>query len=210
MSFASDGASVIIRENNGIAARIAKNNSYLFITHCIAHRLSLASENTYRQVDFCKKAEQIMKRCYKFFSKSSKRIDILRGYQEFLNKPEIKIRKIFDIRWLSCFEAVKNLCITLKPLLDTLVSTAMEVTNAQKRDSIIALYEELCNWKLLAFFHFLYDILGYIAKLSKIFQERYVQFSDIDITINATIQRIQYEYLEQNDEGNLKLEFNLN
>ena len=39
-----------------------------------------------------------MKRCYKFFSKSSKRIDTLHGYQEFLNKPEIKIRKIFDIR----------------------------------------------------------------------------------------------------------------
>ena len=57
MSFASDGASVIIRENNGIAARIAKNNPYLFITHYITHRLSLASENAYRQVDFCKKAE---------------------------------------------------------------------------------------------------------------------------------------------------------
>ncbi len=52
--------------------------------------------------------------------------------------------------------------------------------------------------------------MGYIAKLSKIFQERYVWFSDINTTINATIQRIQYEYLEQNDEGNLKLEFNLN
>ena len=56
----------------------------------------------------------------------------------------------------------------------------------------------------------MYDILGYIAKLSKIFQERYVQFSDIDTTINATIQRIQYEYLKQNDEENLKLGFNLN
>jgi len=86
-----------------------------------------------------------MKRCYKFFSKLSKRIDILRGYQEFLNKPEIKICKIFDIQWLLCFEAVKNLCITLELLLDTLVLTAMKVTNAQKRDSIIALYEELCN-----------------------------------------------------------------
>jgi len=97
MSFASDDASVMMRENNGIAARIAKNNSYLFITHCIAHRLSLASENAYRQVDFCKKAEQIIKRCYKFFSKSSKRINTLYDYQEFLNKSKIKICKIFNI-----------------------------------------------------------------------------------------------------------------
>src|SRR6266540_1719879 len=136
MSFASDDASVIMVENNSVAARIAKNNPYLFITYCIVHRLSLVSESTYRQVAFCKKAKQIMKRYYKFFSKSSKRIDTLHGYQEFLNKPKIKIRKIFDIRWLSSFKIVKNLYITLKPLLDTLVSTAAEITNTQKRDLI--------------------------------------------------------------------------
>jgi len=57
MLFASDSASVMMGENNSIAAKIAKNNPYLFITHYIVHRLSLASENAYRQVDFCKKAE---------------------------------------------------------------------------------------------------------------------------------------------------------
>ena len=63
----------------------------------------------------------------------------------------------------------------------------------------------------MVFFYFLYDILEYIAKLSKIFQERYIQFSDIDVIIDTNIQKIQYEYLKLklNDERNLNLEFNL-
>ncbi|CAI2178642.1 15490_t:CDS:2 [Funneliformis geosporum] len=69
--------------------------------------------------------------------------------------------------------AIKNLRIILDLLLDILISTAAEITNTQKRDLIITLYDELYA------------------------------------TINATIQKIQYEYLEQNDEGNLNLEFNL-
>ncbi|CAI2178872.1 4880_t:CDS:2 [Funneliformis geosporum] len=118
MSFASNGISIMIGENNGVAIRIAKNNPYIFITYCIAHRLSLAFESAYKQ-------------------------------------------------------AIKNLRIILDLLLDILISTAAEITNTQKRDLIITLYDELYA------------------------------------TINATIQKIQYEYLEQNDEGNLNLEFNL-
>ncbi|CAI2185694.1 18082_t:CDS:1, partial [Funneliformis geosporum] len=46
---------------------------------------------------------------------------------------------------LSSFETIKNLYITLKILLDTLISNAAEITNIQKKDLIIAFYDELCN-----------------------------------------------------------------
>ena len=42
MSFASDGASVMLGKLTGVAARIKERNKCLFITHCIAHRLALA------------------------------------------------------------------------------------------------------------------------------------------------------------------------
>ena len=42
MSFSSDGASVMLGRNNGIATKLANKNPYLFVTHCIAHRLALA------------------------------------------------------------------------------------------------------------------------------------------------------------------------
>ncbi|PKB99368.1 hypothetical protein RhiirA5_403644 [Rhizophagus irregularis] len=42
MSFASDGASVMLGRSTGVASRLKEINECLFITHCIAHRLALA------------------------------------------------------------------------------------------------------------------------------------------------------------------------
>ena len=42
MSFSSDGANVMLGRNNGVAAKLANKNPYLFVSHCIAHRLALA------------------------------------------------------------------------------------------------------------------------------------------------------------------------
>ena len=42
------------------------------------------------------------------------------------------------------------------------------------------------------------------------FQQRYIIFSDIDPIINSTIQKIQQEYLEVDDDGNQKLSAHLN
>ncbi|GBC06897.1 hypothetical protein RclHR1_07120010 [Rhizophagus clarus] len=47
-------------------------------------------------------------------------------------------------------------------------------------------------------------------ELSKIFQRRYIIFSDINPIINSTIQKIQHEYLEVDDDGNQKLSAHLN
>jgi hypothetical protein len=109
MSFASDGASVMLGNLIGVASRIKERNKCLFITHCIAHRLALACNSAEKQVSFCKHIEFIMKLIYSFFSNYSKRIDTLHKYQEILNHPILKIKQIYEIRWLSWYEAVKNL-----------------------------------------------------------------------------------------------------
>ena len=83
-SFASDGASVMMGKNTGVATRIAQINPFLYITHCIAHRLSLACGDAQEQVEFCKSVESVMKKVYLFFSKSSKCCDLLKHYQKFL------------------------------------------------------------------------------------------------------------------------------
>ena len=101
MSFTFDGASVMLGKLTGVAARIKERNKCLFITHCIAHRLALACNSAEKQVAFCKYVENIMKLVYNFFSNSSKRIDILHKYQEILEHPILKIKQIYEIRWLS-------------------------------------------------------------------------------------------------------------
>ncbi|GBB97699.1 hypothetical protein RclHR1_30410001 [Rhizophagus clarus] len=64
--------------------------------------------------------------------------------------------------------------------------------------------------KLLAFLHFLWDILDYLATLSKIFQQKKIQISNIDSIIELTLRKIQQEFLDHNEDGRLLLEENLN
>ncbi|CAG8662431.1 5094_t:CDS:2, partial [Dentiscutata heterogama] len=99
------GASVIRGNLNGVATRMIQINPYIFTTHCIAYKLALA----------CEAAE--------------KQVQTLSKYQEVLNMPILKIKKIFDICWLSFYEAINNFCLSIEPLLDTFLHTMIESKN---------------------------------------------------------------------------------
>ncbi|CAG8836298.1 24645_t:CDS:1, partial [Racocetra persica] len=208
-SFTSDGASVMQGNISGVATRITKVNPYIYSTHCIAHRLSLACESAEKQVEFCIYAKSMLKKIHVFFSNSSKRIQILSTYQETLNNPQLKILKIFDVRWLSLYEAVNNICFSIEPLLDTLLHTISESKNQKTQYSIFDLYSDLCNWQTLAFFYFLQDILAELAILSKFFQTRFLYFYDIYPIIQNTITKLEKAYLDL-DNNCFELSTNLN
>jgi len=155
-------------KRNRVATKIAERNLYLFTTYCIAYRLALACNSAEKQVFFCKHVENIMKSVYSFFSSSSKRQETLWQYQTVLDHPVLKIWQIHEIRWLLWYEAVKNLCLTIEPLMDTLLEISV-TSNWNQKESIIQLYTQICDWKFLAILFFLYDILDYLSNLSKIF-----------------------------------------
>ncbi|CAG8727418.1 5795_t:CDS:2, partial [Funneliformis caledonium] len=52
ISFTSDEASIILGKSTGVASRIKERNEYLFITHCIVHRLALACNSTGKKSGF--------------------------------------------------------------------------------------------------------------------------------------------------------------
>ena len=187
MSFLSDGASVMLGSNNGVAAKLANKNPYLFVSHCIEHRLALACNSAQKQVAFCKYIKTLIKETYYFFINSEKRVGTLRNFQSILDHPILKIKNIFEIRWLSWYEAVKSICVSIEPLLDTILEIITTTLFFQKQQSNFDLYSKLCNWKVLTFLHFLYDILDHLMELNKMFQRRYIIFSDIDSIINSTI-----------------------
>src|SRR5947208_682179 len=64
MSFALDGAIVMLGRSTEIVTRIKERNKYLFITHCITHRLALACNLEKKKVDFCNHVKDI---CYCIF-----------------------------------------------------------------------------------------------------------------------------------------------
>ncbi|CAG8727614.1 5848_t:CDS:2, partial [Cetraspora pellucida] len=187
IAFASDGASVMMGNKNGVAQRLSKICPYIIYTHCIAHRLALACKDSQKQLNYFTNAETVIRDVYKYYKNSVKRIHILQEYQQILDYPELRLKKLKDIRWLGWYDAVENFIKTLPAVLIQL----------QNDDSRIAndLYQRLCNWRLLGFFHFIYDVLGQLASLNKFFQKRNLYFRDIVPMIDATITNIQKDYI---------------
>ncbi|PKC54656.1 hypothetical protein RhiirA1_476899 [Rhizophagus irregularis] len=93
--------------------------------------------------------------------------------------------------------------MTFLPLMDTLLETITSTPNNSQRQNFISLYAEICDWKLLVFLHFLWDILGYLSTLSKIFQRKNIQISDIDPIIELTLNKIQQQFLDYDDDERL-------
>ena len=120
----------------------------MFITHCIAHRLVLACNSAEKKVAFCKNVEytnNTIKSIYSFFSNSSKRVDILHRYQEILEHSILKIKQIYEVRWLSWYKAVKNLYLSIEALMDTLLEAITTTTNNLQKQNFISLYTQICN-----------------------------------------------------------------
>src|SRR2546421_12800938 len=188
VAFASDGASVMLGKNEGVAAKLSRVCTYpLIVNHCVAHRLALACKDARKEIEFYKEAELLVKKIYGYFKNSCSRIQQLKEIQDLLECPILKIKRLYDIRWLAWYEAIKNICNSISALL--------EVFKEAKNGGGQELYIQLKSWRMLAFLYFFYDILEHVTQLSKFLQKRNLRFSDVDSMIQATINSIQKEYL---------------
>ena len=72
--FTSDGASVMLGKNNGVAAILRRNISHLCEQHCVAHRENLGIDDAWKQVSLMKDIETLLRTVYTIFSRSSLKI----------------------------------------------------------------------------------------------------------------------------------------
>ena len=76
-SFVSDGASVMIGKNNGVAARLKRNaNSKMINIHCICHRLALACTDTLGDISYIKQVQLWLLQLWRLFENSPKKLAV--------------------------------------------------------------------------------------------------------------------------------------
>ena len=129
----------------------------------------------------------MVRKIYNYFKNSCSHIQQLQEIQNLLDDPILRIKKLYEIRWLAWYDAIKNVCNSIPALLRIF----KELKNKDGRE----LYKQLTLWRILAFLYYFYDILEHVTQLSKFLQKRNLLFSDIDLMIQATINSIQKEYL---------------
>ena len=72
IALATDGASVMTGVKTGVTTRFKADNPFLFATHCLAHRLALASSQAADKVKYLVKYQSVVNVIYKYFEQSPK------------------------------------------------------------------------------------------------------------------------------------------
>ncbi|GET56932.1 zinc finger protein 862-like [Rhizophagus irregularis DAOM 181602=DAOM 197198] len=92
--FGSDGAATITGIRNGVATQLKKLNNFITSTHCVAHRLHLASEEAANETPYFAHYKTIIKGIYSYFSNSYKRMYELKKIKEDMEVSDLTILNI--------------------------------------------------------------------------------------------------------------------
>ncbi|PKY61290.1 hypothetical protein RhiirA4_449820 [Rhizophagus irregularis] len=89
--FGSDGAATMTGIRNGVATQLKKLNNFITSTHCVAHRLHLASEEAANETPYFAYYKTIIKGIYSYFSNSYKRMYELKKIKEDMEVSDLTI-----------------------------------------------------------------------------------------------------------------------
>jgi hypothetical protein len=106
--------------------------------------------------------------------------------QKILDDPLLRYKSIYDVRWLSFYNAVSAVKRTTKSL------KAFFENEATSNDDAVAsvLGKQVSSYMFLAIADLLYNVLGELTRISKVFQKESVDFSIIAPSVDATIATI--------------------
>ncbi len=85
----------------GVATQLQKENPFCVAIHCMAHRLNLASSQAADAVPYLVRYQETLTDLYKYFHKSTARIEALSAIQRVLEMEEVKIKEVQEVRWIA-------------------------------------------------------------------------------------------------------------
>uniref|UniRef100_A0A667YKI2 HAT C-terminal dimerisation domain-containing protein n=1 Tax=Myripristis murdjan TaxID=586833 RepID=A0A667YKI2_9TELE len=108
VSFISDGASVMLGKNTGVATRLTARYPNLFTWHCMNHRLELAVADAVDEVQAVNHFKVFMEKIHNLYSQSNKNArELLEAAQE-VGSQVLSIGRVLSTRWVaSSFRSVK-------------------------------------------------------------------------------------------------------
>ena len=188
-AFGSDGASVMLGCNNGVAVQLARTfNIFLLVAHCIAHRNALAAAHACASIPLAAWLEAQLRDILHFHGHSGKRKSVLRNIQEQLGAPKLALLKLAKARWLSRGDASRRILDVLPSLVVEFREMANTSTTASVLLSVVRMH------KFLALLCFFVDIMALLTMLSRCFQKKHVYFKRVRGLIDSTKAVLEANY----------------
>lgn len=181
--FGSDGASIMTGSKSGVATRIKELSPFLLAVHCMAHRLNLVTEAAAKNVPYVHEFQGVLTSLFYYFRTSTSRVLELKAIQDLLDLPEIKVKEVHEIRWLSFHKALDTVYRTYPALAKFFAGR----TDSKAKD----LHKKLVDYRFVSTIHMLMDIIPAFAQLSLIFQKQNLDISAVTPAVNDVLAVVQ-------------------
>ncbi|CAF4770529.1 unnamed protein product [Rotaria socialis] len=136
--FATDNTATFTGINNGVIARLKRDFGLDFVelNACAAHSFALVgnqavfikhhNEEKPRKRELICKLEGILGKMYQHFASSTTRTFKLKCWQNLLEIPELKFKRLFQIRWTAIRNSIKPIMLDIVPGNQALLATLQE------------------------------------------------------------------------------------
>lgn len=192
----TDGASVMVGKENGVAAKLKREAKMLLNVHCICHRLALACGDANDHISYIKTVEKVLIQLWSFFHNSGKRtaaftkaviasaeLQISHSAKKRVVK---RVKKATRTRWLSTESTVDGIFLNFAPLTQTLQNYSNE------RDPVaINLITQIKSKKFLGAVYLLHEVLPILSHLSRAFQKGNISFAVIAPSVEFILEELK-------------------
>lgn len=192
IGFCSDGASCMLGQFQGVSKLLRDKIPHIKSFHCMAHRLELAVKDAVHSVNCISHFGIFIDAIYKMYSLSPKNQRELENIASKLCVELLKIKKVFDIRWVfSSYLAMKAVWQDFPALYDHFRQTSQDHSrNVKERSKCEGLRKKIQSWFFVAEVAMLKDALYQLMQLSLYFQSDSVGVTSAQLHINALLQKL--------------------
>ncbi|XP_074851770.1 zinc finger protein 862-like [Carettochelys insculpta] len=191
VGFGSDGADVMVGENNGVAQLLKEIQPCVQSVHCFAHRLELAYKEALKSIQLYTTLIGLLQNIYYFYHNSPlNKTNLKSTYETLKLRPAIPSR-IGGSRWLSRLQTALQILLKCYPAILLHMSKLQADTSAQHHQKAKGLLKLLLKMEVVKFSHFLLDIINVLNILSRVTQDRNSSIADIFSTMQSTLETLQ-------------------
>jgi hypothetical protein len=194
IGFCSDGASCMTGQYQGVAVLLRKDIPNLKAFHCMAHRLELAVKNAVDSVNCISNFRDFIDCVYKMYSMSPKNQRELESVASRVSVKLLKIRKVFDIRWVfSSYLSMKAVWQDYPALHQHFVECSQDQTRSVKeRSKCAGLVKKIESWFFVAEVAMLQDALFVLMQLSLYLQSDSVSVTSVKLHIDIAKEKFMF------------------
>ncbi|XP_069092819.1 E3 SUMO-protein ligase KIAA1586-like [Pleurodeles waltl] len=192
--FRSDGASLMLGKNNGVATHLKQSIPHLVEQHCVAHREDLGVDDAWKKVQMIREMETLLRTVYTVFSRSPLRKSKLDEIALVTECEAVCFRPLKEVQWLSRHIAVGALLRNYEVALKYFDHESVEENDPIAKYCYKKLSDLHCHISIAA----LNDILGELASLCKLFQKSSLTTIEAVQYARAKITQIKEQYLGDN------------